>query len=100
MARCGRRFCGWRCGQRWWLCGRAARWSSLLLVAAVVGLAAIVRLPLEGWSMETGKTVLWCVGVVGNDWWWKGTAGMLWFCEGEFGDGCGAVGWRSWVCSG
>ena len=27
-------------------------------------------------------------------------AGKLWFCEVEFGDGCGAVGWRGWVCSG
>jgi len=68
--------CGWRCGRRWWLCGRAAEWSSLLLVAAVVGLATIVWLPLEGWSMETGETVLWCAGVVGNGWWWKGTAEM------------------------
>jgi len=25
---------GWRCGQRWWLCVRAAGWSSLLFVVA------------------------------------------------------------------
>jgi hypothetical protein len=43
---------------------------------------------------------LWCAGAVGNGWWWKGTAGMLWFCEEEFGYGYRAVGWRSWVCSG